>query len=80
MATTMDKEVIALLPAEERADGRKTSKVLVRFGDGRMAVEDVTGDNAKSGVYLVRFRRSSPIIDPATREVIGYEMVLPAGA
>jgi hypothetical protein len=77
------KEVIALLPVEERPNGRKFSSALVRFADGRMAVEDVDSDTSKSGQFLARFRRSAPIIDPSTREVIGYEMeqvVLPRRA
>jgi hypothetical protein len=65
------KELIALLPLEERTDGRKISKVLVRLGDGRMAIEDL-GSNA--GPVPLGYRRSCPILDPMTREVIGYEM------
>jgi hypothetical protein len=79
----MDKEIIALLPPEARADGREVSRVLVRFGDGRMALEDVADEPARTARQGARFRRSRPIIDPATREVIGYEMeqvLMPAGA
>lgn len=68
-----DKELIALLPAEERSKG-KAARALVRFPDGRMAVEDVESDTSKSGQFLARFRRLAPIVDPSTREVIGYEM------
>lgn len=69
-----DKELIALLPAEERPKGNKAARALVRFPDGRMAVEDVESDTSKSGQFLARFRRLAPIVDPSTREVIGYEM------
>lgn len=67
----MDKEIIAVLPPEERADGRPVSRLLVRFADGRMALEDVSSEMSR---VAARFRRSTPIIDPSTREVIGYEM------
>lgn len=79
----MDKEIIAVLPPEERADGRQISRLLVRFGDGRMALEDASGEPSRAARVAARFRRSTPIIDPATREVIGYEMeqvLMPAGA
>lgn len=69
-----DKEVIALLPTEDRPRGDKAARALVRFPDGRMAVEDVDSDTSKSGQFLARFRRLAPIVDPSTREVIGYEM------
>ena len=70
----MDKEVIAVLPPEDRADGRFISKALVRLADGRMAIEELRGELARDLGELTRFRRSNPIIDPSTREVIGYEM------
>lgn len=70
----MDREVIALLPAEKRQKGKNRPRALVRFADGRMAVEAVESDTTKSGQYLARFRELAPIIDPSTREVIGYEL------
>lgn len=79
----MDREVIALLPPDDRTDGRQISKALVRFADGRMAVEELCEETAKAQVPARCFRRSHPIIDPSTREVIGYEMeqvLLGAGA
>jgi hypothetical protein len=69
-----DKEVIALLPHEDRPRDKQVPRALVRFPDGRMAVEELESDTTKSGQYLARFRRLAPIIDPATREVIGYEL------
>lgn len=70
----MDKELIALLPPEERSDGRQAPTALVRFADGRMAVEELRGDAAQVLRPAARFRRSNPILDPETREIIGYEM------
>jgi hypothetical protein len=70
----MDKEVIALLPPDDRTDGRWVSEALVRFADGRMAIEGLCEETARTEAPAARFRRSHPIIDPLTREVIGYEM------
>lgn len=70
----MDKETIALLPPDDRTDGRQVSKALVRLADGRMAIEELTGDAEPCRHPVARFRRSNPIFDPLTREVIGYEM------
>ena len=67
-----EKEVIGLLPAEG-SPGRR-AQVLVRLADGRVVVETL-GEEAKN-LYrsLVRFRPGRPILDPNTREVVGYEM------
>lgn len=78
-----DREVIALLPPDDRTDGRNISKALVRFADGRMAIEELCEETSRTEAPRARFRRSNPIIDPTTREVIGYEMeqvLLQAGA
>jgi hypothetical protein len=77
----MDKELIALLPPDDRRDGSETD-ALVRFADGRIAIEKFC-DTMPRARDAARFRRSSPIIDPRTREIIGYEMervLLAAGA
>lgn len=73
----MDKEIIGLLPPDEHVDGWQSSTALVRFADGRMAVEVLCPASASAPARRApaRFRRSNPIFDPATREVIGYEMV-----
>lgn len=70
----MDKEIVALLPPEDRTDGRQVARALVRFKDGRMALEDLRDELVSSVSPPIRFRRSNPIIDPDSREVIGYEM------
>jgi len=70
----MDKEIIALLAPEELHGSRQSSTALVRFADGRMAVEHLCEDSTAVRRIPTRFRRSTPIIDPETREVIGYEM------
>jgi hypothetical protein len=70
----MEAEVVALLPPEVQADGRAVAVALVRHADGRMDVRDLCEDSARGVATRARFRRSSPILDPSTREVIGYEM------
>ena len=69
-----EKEVIALIPRDDRPDATQTLRALVRFPDGRMAVEDPCAETLQGAAPSVRFRRSAPIIDPATREIIGYEL------
>jgi hypothetical protein len=68
------REVIALLPSDDRTEGRKVAEALVRLADGRMAVETLCEEAGRTEAPPARFRRSHPIIDPMTREVIGYEM------
>lgn len=70
----MDRELIALLPPDDRTDGRHVAEALVRLADGRMAIEELGEDASRADTPPARFRRSHPIIDPSTREVIGYEM------
>ena len=65
-----EKEVIGLLPAEGSSGRARKAQALVRLADGRVAIEDL-GAEAKQGV---RFRPGRPILDPDSREVIGYEM------
>jgi hypothetical protein len=71
----MEKEVIALLPTDDEQEGPQQPQALVRLADGRMALEDIKPESSTFARTLARFRRSRPILDPDTREVIGYEMV-----
>lgn len=77
-----EPEIIALLLAdtgEERwhsGDFGKGAQCLVREHDGQMSLKTVESAEAferaarRSGC----FRRGSPIRDPQTKEIIGYEM------
>lgn len=75
-------EVIALLlgePTDERWHPRRFvegAQRLVRSPDGRVSLEAVR--SAEEFDETARntgcFRRGKPIRDPATREIIGYEM------
>lgn len=69
-----EKEVIGLLPAEPTTGRRKRTQALVRLADGRMAVEELGAEARRASRSLIRFRPGRPILDPDSREVIGYEM------
>jgi len=69
-----EREVIGLLPAEGSSGRGRKAQALVRLADGRVVIENL-GEEAKNVCRsLVRFRPGRPILDPDTREVIGYEM------
>ncbi len=78
----VDLEVIALLlgePADQSWHPRafvEGAQRLVRSSDGRVSLEAVK--SAEEFDETARntgcFRRGKPIRDPATREVIGYEL------
>lgn len=68
------KEVIGLLPAEGSSGRARRAQALVRLADGSVAIEDLGAEAKKICRSLVRFRPGRPILDPDTREVIGYEM------
>jgi hypothetical protein len=48
----------------------------VRDADGSMRLQDVSPDSVmgRHAMSTGCFRRSKPILDPVTREVMGYEM------
>ncbi len=48
--------------------------LLVRHADGRMALEPAHRDAAWAERTGGCFRKSKPIVDPVSREVMGYEM------
>jgi hypothetical protein len=54
----------------------RSAMALMRDAAGRMTVEEVVADNdfMNKLVDTGCFRRGKPILDPATREVMGYEM------
>jgi hypothetical protein len=77
----VDDEVIALLLPErtrrEVRDGYAAgAQRLVRSADGRMSLEAVESreEFERTARSTGCFRRGKAIRDPATREVIGYEM------
>ena len=69
----MDKtcEVIGWLLDED-----DNSQVLIRESDGQISLQNASLDST-FGQYAVQtgcFRRGNPIVDPVTRETLGYEM------
>lgn len=80
-------EVIALLMPD--ADGNESAaqlrarqaQMLVREADGTMSLETISPDSTLARRILNTgfFRKSRPIIDPESRQVVGYEMEMIAG-
>ena len=67
----MQSKVIALLAAE----GSREATLLVRRGDGQFALERIDARVASATrVAASWFRQSSPIVDPTTSTVVGYEV------
>ncbi len=78
---TADSEVIALLLLDgdelaAAADPVAAARRLVRMPDGRVSLETVGSRDefARTAQHTGCFRRGTPICDPESREVIGYEM------
>lgn len=65
-------EVLGLLLHDEQS----SAQMLVRDAEGRMRLQDVSRDSvmARYAMSTGCFRRARPIVDPVTREVMGYEM------
>ncbi len=83
----MQPEIIALLFPESptaAAEGVPTVTALMRDQQGAMEVRRLRPDKAllRAARLAGRMNSGKPIVDPNTREIIGYEiepMVLPAG-
>ena len=75
-------QIIALLLPESKQDAHPdafavdTTTALMRDEDGRMSLKPVTKDMPFLEQMMTTgcFRRGKPIIDPLSREIIGYEM------
>jgi hypothetical protein len=80
----MNSEVIALLLPERSARGAAGvhraraagAQRLVREPDGQIILEDVESEEEFERMARLTgcFRHGKPILDPGTREVIGYEL------
>jgi hypothetical protein len=71
-------EVIAMLMPDGEATDRmqRMATLLVRNPDGQMSLQTVSADSTL-GQYAMStgcFHKGAPIVDPVTREVLGYEM------
>lgn len=70
-------EVIALVLPEE-GDTIRTATIVLRDAHGSMSVRQIaTDDELLRSEITARFRMGKPIVDPDTREVVGYEMERP---
>ena len=67
----MQSQVIALLVPK----GSRKATFLVRRSDGQFALEGIDARVASAArVAASWFRQSSPIVDPASSKVVGYEI------
>jgi hypothetical protein len=67
----MQSQIIALLVP----DGCRKATLLVRRGDGQFALEGIDARVASATrVAATWFRQGSPIVDPITSAVVGYEV------
>ena len=71
-----ENEVIAVLLSGYDEDGRQRATVLLRDGQGQVSLRHVTGREAEAQAGTARkfCRPGRPILDPASREVMGYEL------
>ena len=67
----MQSQIIALLIPR----GGHRATLLVRRGDGQFALEGIDARVASATrVAAAWFRQGSPIVDPKTETVVGYEV------
>jgi hypothetical protein len=67
----MQSQIIALFVPE----GSRQATLLVRRGDGQFALEGIDARVASATrVAATWFRQGTPIVDPATSTVVGYEV------
>ena len=72
----MNAEIIAIdLPDEEPRNPSRTT-VLLRTADGQISLQSVSRDSAlgREALRTGCFRRGKAIIDPISRQMLGYEM------
>jgi hypothetical protein len=72
----VNAEVIAVLLSEGESRTDSGATMLIRNADGQMSLQNVNPDSPM-GRHAMRtgcFRRGKPIIDPVSRQMIGYEM------
>jgi hypothetical protein len=78
-----EAEVIALvLPDGESTLSARTrgAQMLIRDADGQMSLQTVNPDSTLGQFAMTTgcFRNGKPIVDPVTRETLGYEMEMVA--
>jgi len=78
-----ESEVIGLLlPDAEWGPNTGTgwAQMLIRNADGQMSLQTVNPDSTLGQFAMTTgcFRKGAPIVDPVTRETLGYEMEMVA--
>jgi hypothetical protein len=64
-------QIVALLVSE----GSRKATLLVRRGNGQFALQGIDARVASATrIAATWFRQGSPIVDPATSAVVGYEL------
>jgi hypothetical protein len=71
-----DNDVIAVLVAGYDEEGAQRVTVVLRDAYGKVSMKQMTVEDrpAQQGDSTERFRRGKPILDPASREIVGYEL------
>ena len=71
-----DNEVIAVLVAGYDDDGAERATVILRDGAGNVSMKQMSVQDglAQRAANTDRFRRGKPIVDPDSREIVGYEL------
>jgi hypothetical protein len=71
-----ENEVIAVLLSGYDDDGRQRATVLLRDARGQVSLRQVNAPDSATGLGLAArmCTPARPILDPASREVMGYEM------
>ncbi len=71
-----DHEQLAVLVAVYDDDGVEHPTVVVRDFSGNVSVEELPLDDTgvRRAMRALQLRRGRPIIDPESREVMGYEL------
>lgn len=69
-------EVVAVLMPGMDEDGERAAIVIVRGSDGQVSVRrmDASDASVRRAARTGCYRRGAPILDPVSRQVMGYEM------
>ncbi|MFO1375631.1 MAG: hypothetical protein U1F14_01315 [Steroidobacteraceae bacterium] len=69
-------EVVAVLMPGLDESGERAAIVIVRGSDGQVSVRrmDASDASVRRAAQTGCFRRGTPILDPVSRQVMGYEM------
>lgn len=69
-------DIIAVLMPESGEAGATTATVLLRGEDGQISMRqmDAADVTVRRAARTGMFRRGKPILDPVSRQVMGYEM------